>query len=64
MRLQPTQGNEDRGRPRVYAGEERFSAPVKAQLPIMRLSAGIANSRAKQAAEKRAEATSKAQGDV
>ena len=52
------------GSPRIYAGEERSSAPGEAQLSIMRFSAGIADSGAKQAAEKRAEATSEAQEDV
>ena len=68
MGLRPTQvdenGMERCGSPRIYTGKERFSAPRKLGIPIVRFSAGMANSRAKQAAEKRAEATSEAQEDV
>ena len=75
LRPRPTDKNEKRendfrqsGRgwkpPHSCGGKERSSAPGKVQIPIVRFSAGMADSRAKQAAEKRAEATSEAQDDV
>ena len=35
------------GSPAFMRGKERFSAPEKVRVPIMRFSAGMANSRAK-----------------